>query len=386
MLGAALACALSCVAHGGRTPPAPGLADARPLEAVQCRLVESVQSRPGLVGSQAQRTLTVRMGESGTLSLGPLVLRNFVHARGFLVSAHAGEREILRASHELPERHPAVCFLGEHGFGLVYFSIPGVDYQLSCRAVPRSRDPDRASHEAERRQRELEARRQALYNTLYAREDCQLSAAQQQARELCEPKHPLRARAEAMTALHQMRQRIFPELRLEGADLAKADLREAQLSGARLAFANLRGTSLYFDNLSRADLRHSNLEGANLYGANLTDTNLEGANLRGATLERATLDGAKLAGADLSGAYLAHAKLDGADLSGVDLSRANFEGAMLRGTTLVGANLAQTQLKQARCDGANLQGAHNLTQAQLGQAHGDAFTRLPQGLSIVAAP
>ena len=104
-----------------------------------------------------------------------------------------------------------------------------------------------------------------------------------------------------------------------GADLSKADLREADLGGADLCGADLR----------EADLREANLCGADLCGANLRE-----AGLRKADLCKAVLGGADLCGADLCGA-----KLYGANLRGTNLSEADLHGAELYGANLRGANL-----------------------------------------------
>jgi uncharacterized protein YjbI with pentapeptide repeats len=73
--------------------------------------------------------------------------------------------------------------------------------------------------------------------------------------------------------------------------------------------ANLRKANLREANLSGADLRNANLSGADLIGANLNDANLSGADLSGANLRCA----------DLSGASLRCANLRCADLSGANL-------------------------------------------------------------------
>jgi len=96
--------------------------------------------------------------------------------------------------------------------------------------------------------------------------------------------------------------------------------------------------------------------------------NLASARLRGASLRFATLSGANLAGADLSGADLTDARLANltdADLSHALLNRTDFAGARLTGAKLEGTNLAL---------------ARNLTQDQIIESLGDAFTLLPQHL------
>lgn len=93
-------------------------------------------------------------------------------------------------------------------------------------------------------------------------------------------------------------------LRLAGANLIGADLRNIYLNGAdltdaRLASANLTGAHLSFTKLDNANLRGANLSRAYLNGASLIHTNLNRANLRYADLY----------GIDLKGAHLKNVKL-----------------------------------------------------------------------------
>jgi len=98
--------------------------------------------------------------------------------------------------------------------------------------------------------------------------------------------------------------------------------------------------------------------------------NLAAARLRRASLRFATLSGANLEGADLSGADLTDARLDGANLANADLGGAVLDRTDLAHARLTGANLC----------GANVAKAHNLTEAQLADAIGDASTVLPSSL------
>jgi Pentapeptide repeats (8 copies) len=98
--------------------------------------------------------------------------------------------------------------------------------------------------------------------------------------------------------------------------------------------------------------------------------NLASARLRGASLRFATLSGANLSGADLSGADLTDARLDGANLTNADLSHALLNRTDFAGARLVGARL----------EGTNLALACNLTQDQIMESLGDAFTLLPHHL------
>ncbi len=76
---------------------------------------------------------------------------------------------------------------------------------------------------------------------------------------------------------------LLGEADLHGANLAKADLREAILWNANLIEANLTGADLENAYLMRADLSGANLREANLRKAILIEANLTGADLTGAT-------------------------------------------------------------------------------------------------------
>ena len=90
-----------------------------------------------------------------------------------------------------------------------------------------------------------------------------------------------------------------PIIDLSGANLERANLREADLQGAHLVRINLREADLSGANLMRTNLQETDLSGAHL----------EGAHLEGAHLEGASLDGADLSGADLTEAKVTHEKL-----------------------------------------------------------------------------
>jgi hypothetical protein len=81
------------------------------------------------------------------------------------------------------------------------------------------------------------------------------------------------------------------------------------------------------------------------------------------------------------GRDLIGADLRGADLSGADLRGACLIGADLRRAGLRLADLTGADLRGARLGGADLRGALFLTRAQLAAAHGDAATRLPDGVA-----
>jgi uncharacterized protein YjbI with pentapeptide repeats len=143
-------------------------------------------------------------------------------------------------------------------------------------------------------------------------------------------------------------------------DASRTDLRKADLIIAHLGRLELNRTDLRGVDLSDAHLEGTHLFDAHLERANLFAVHLERANLFAAHLERATLQGAHLEGASLIDAYLEGADLSVAHLEGADLSVAHLEGADLTSAYLEGANLTRANLERAA-----LQGAKDLTVAQL---------------------
>jgi TIR domain/Pentapeptide repeats (8 copies) len=136
---------------------------------------------------------------------------------------------------------------------------------------------------------------------------------------------------------------------LGGADLFRADLREANLrrvdlDGADLREAMLRKADLFEANLCRADLREADLEEVNLGGANLHEVNLVWADLAGANLFEANLSGANLSGAVLGEVNLRRGNLSGAKLAGADLRQANLFEADLGGADFHNSRIGLTVL------------------------------------------
>ncbi len=127
-------------------------------------------------------------------------------------------------------------------------------------------------------------------------------------------------------------------------------------------------------------------------GAHCPRCNLFQADLSGAVLPGKNLAGARLRQADLSLAEMNRANFAGGDLRDVNFyggvfGGANFSGANLTNASLVGVYLQSANFKGATLVGANFSGstmdrAVGLTQAQLSQACGDQWTRLPRGLSV----
>jgi hypothetical protein len=96
---------------------------------------------------------------------------------------------------------------------------------------------------------------------------------------------------------------------LVGIDISDAFLRELKIPGANIARAVLGG----------ADMRGANLRGAYAAEDSFIFTNLRGADLRGARFTQSDFTNADLTAADLSGADLNETVLDKADLRSANL-------------------------------------------------------------------
>jgi uncharacterized protein YjbI with pentapeptide repeats len=131
------------------------------------------------------------------------------------------------------------------------------------------------------------------------------------------------------------------------------------------AWNSFRREHSEFINLNFVLLAEAALEHADLHKVFFLESDLRRANLMSARLDDAMLRKANFAGSNLR-----HAVLDGADLCRADLS-----GADLRDATLAGAFLKRADLR-----GADLSTARGLTAAQIGEAMGDAQTKLPAGI------
>ncbi|BAZ12082.1 pentapeptide repeat-containing protein [Calothrix sp. NIES-4071] len=157
------------------------------------------------------------------------------------------------------------------------------------------------------------------------------------------------------------------------ADLSHAILRKASLIRTELIRANLSHADLMQANLKNADLREATLRQANLSGANLSDVNFRGGFLTGANLEQANLTNSDLCRTDFSGANLRDAEMKQANLSRANMSGANLSGANLRWVDLTDTDLRWADLSGAKLSGANLSGANlsnaNLTGASLVHAN-----------------
>ena len=177
-----------------------------------------------------------------------------------------------------------------------------------------------------------------------------------------------------------LRDALLRETTLQNANLGEADLRDADLRGANLEGADLRHANLQRTNLQGANLQGTRLEGTGFEGANLREVALRGLELKGAYLQGANLLGANLQGEDLQDLGLQGVNLQGADLRGASLQRTNLTGADLRDAALHGTDFRDAVLRWSRLDAVDLLEVRNLTQEQLGSAHGNRETRFPEGL------
>lgn len=135
------------------------------------------------------------------------------------------------------------------------------------------------------------------------------------------------------------------ETNLEGAELARRNLRKAIFAKAKLVNANLGEAILMDADLCSADLRRATLRNAIMNRATLLDAHLQAADLR-----NAVLDEVNLREADLRAANLTQAHLSGADMSGTALRDASFLDANLRNVK----GLLVEQLAATNVSGADL--------------------------------
>ncbi len=153
---------------------------------------------------------------------------------------------------------------------------------------------------------------------------------------------------------------------------------------AVLAIALLAATPTLAQNAGEVARARS---GASCPGCNLFQADLQNKELKGKNFARA-----RLRQADMSASIMNHTSFAGGDLRDVNgyggvFSSANFAGADLTNATFVGAYLEGANLRGAKVGGVNFSGAEmdhaiGLTQAQLNQACGDDYTKLPPGLHL----
>ena len=131
--------------------------------------------------------------------------------------------------------------------------------------------------------------------------------------------------------------------RIEALQELNAD--RVPLVGVDVSSAFLQGLKLERANLLRADFSAADLRRSDLKSADFTNANLHFANFRESNLKNASFQSADMTNADLWGSDLAGAKLDDADISGADLRFADF------------GNIQWKQLKKVT--GANIAGVKN---------------------------
>jgi uncharacterized protein YjbI with pentapeptide repeats len=183
---------------------------------------------------------------------------------------------------------------------------------------------------------------------------------------------------------------------LRRCDLQSADLKRANFSNAYLETAKLCGASLDRANFDDANIQETDFLGAHLEDAHFVSAYGEWAifshgHLGAAKFNKAYLKGTVFLDADLNGADLSEANLESAVLSLAHLREARFynahlEGAdisnaSLEGANLYGAHLERAYLRGTHLERADLSRAVGLLEAQLRDAHGDAETKLPEGLA-----
>jgi len=100
--------------------------------------------------------------------------------------------------------------------------------------------------------------------------------------------------------------------KLAGVDMNSSSMTTMRLDGADLQRANLSNSILQLSNFQGANMMLINLEGAHMHAVNLQNANLMLANMKKVNLLDADLRGANLRGANLQGAILIQAKLSNA--------------------------------------------------------------------------
>jgi uncharacterized protein YjbI with pentapeptide repeats len=142
----------------------------------------------------------------------------------------------------------------------------------------------------------------------------------------------------------------------------------ASFAGSRAVAADFAGSNFAGADFTRADLRASSLSGANLSDANLLNADLRGANLTGANLAGATLKGARVdcatrfaRGFNVDAALLIPLDLCGGaytlDYRGKDVAGLSFRDLDVRGALFAGAKIANADFTGANLDGADFSGA-----------------------------
>lgn len=176
---------------------------------------------------------------------------------------------------------------------------------------------------------------------------------------------------------------------LIGKPLERQDFSRIVLSG--LTLENVHGprsdwtlARLEGVNLARAQLFEADFSRAQFTRVSLDRTVLDRAILRDASFVSSSLVEARAPGLSAERASFAHSRAVAADFAGSNFAGADFTRADLRASVLSGANLSGAKLLNADLRGADLTGA-NTTGATLKGARVDCATRFPRGFNVDAA-
>lgn len=156
--------------------------------------------------------------------------------------------------------------------------------------------------------------------------------------------------------------KIFQRGSFESADLRNVMFIDANLSGA---------------DLRKADLRGSDLSEANLSLSLLTDAVMTGIDFRRTNLTWADLNGADLSGANLARADLSNSKAVHTLFTGADVKRARFYDATLSQAVFTQCNLTAEQAGEARSLYL-IEGLPDSTMASLQKSHTHLFKNQEQ--------
>ncbi len=132
--------------------------------------------------------------------------------------------------------------------------------------------------------------------------------------------------------------------RIEALQELNAD--KVPLVGVDVSSAFLQGLKLEHANLLRADFNSADLRGSDLKSTDFTSADLHSANFRGSNLENTSFEDADMKDIDLTGANLSGADLGNADLSDADLSNADLRSVQwkqlknVKGTNIAGVKNA----------------------------------------------
>ena len=157
----------------------------------------------------------------------------------------------------------------------------------------------------------------------------------------------------------ELKEVVFIEADLSGADLRAANLVKANLKDVNFKGSYLREATLRGANLIGADLMGCNGIGAIfreafLREANFVESHLIGTDFREANCIEANFYRAKLLKADLRGATAVEANFSETEMGNARCRRVNFRGADLRGANLKGADLSHADFSYADLSDANL--------------------------------